>query len=600
MHSQSPHHHLGATPLGTFEAPEGVRFRLWAPSAKRVELVCDDQPYDMDAAGDGYFELVLGRASRGSLYGYRLDGGPLWPDPASRFQPEGVHGLSEVIDCRSYTWHDRDWAGVPRNELSIYELHVGTFTPEGSFEAARARIPYLRDLGITAIELLPLADFPGRWNWGYDPAALWAPARAYGRPDDLRAFVDEAHAHGIAVLLDVVYNHLGPDGAFVAAIAPFFTPKHETPWGQAINLDGDQAAGVRAFLLASARHWLEEYHLDGMRLDATFALIDDSPTHVLAELSEITHTLPGPRRVLIAEDHPSNLDPLLRPRDQGGRGLDGVWADDFHHIVRRIVAGDSHGYFRGYPDTTEALASNIERGWYPPGPHVHDEDLQRSERDPEWAELDKFVLCIQNHDQIGNRATGDRLHHAIELDTYRALSALLLFLPEIPLLFQGQEWAASSPFQYFTDHNDELGKLVSEGRRREFSSFPDFEGEIPDPQEPETFKRSKLIWQEREQAPHRGVLALYRMLLAQRRTLRGTVRANSPVTGTLIVQRGRDFLVVALKPGLSVPLPAELHGREPTWHSEAAPYAETPRPPRVGEDAVDFEGPAAVLFRDPI
>ena len=580
-----------------------VRFRLWAPSARRIELVCDEHVRVMDAVGDGYFEAVIEDAAPGSRYGYRVDGGDVWPDPASRCQPDGVHGRSQVVDPGAYQWHDAGWQGIELRDLCFYELHVGTFSPEGTFEGARRRLPHLRDLGVTAIELMPLADFPGRWNWGYDPAALWAPSCAYGAPDDLRRLVDEAHRLGLAVFLDVIYNHLGPDGAYVAAFQPMFTAAHHTPWGQAINLDGEHAQGVRGFFLANALHWLDEYHFDGLRLDATFALVDDSPRHFLTELAELVHGLPGRRRHLVAEDHPGRQDPLLRPRELGGHGLDGVWADDFHHVVRRIVAGDSHGYFRGYPATTAALADIVQRGWYPAGPHVERPEGVGA-RDPDWVRKEQFVFCIQNHDQVGNRARGDRLHHAIELDVYRAASALLLFLPELPLLFMGQEWAATAPFQYFTDHHEELGRLVREGRRREFAAFPEFVGEVPDPQSPATFARSKLDWAEIEKAPHRGILALYRDLLARRRELAGEARASSPVEGALVVQRGRHTLAVALKVTgeLSVPLPGASGADALIWHSEAPDYVDvsrdTPRPPRVADGALTFTCAAAALFRE--
>jgi maltooligosyltrehalose trehalohydrolase len=609
--------------LGAIVEGHGVRFRVWAPAARKIELVHDDHVRVMDATGDGYFEALIEDASPETRYGYRVDGGHVWPDPASRFQPDGVHGRSQVVDPGAYDWGDAGWPGMEQRDLCFYELHVGTFSHEGTFDGARRRLRYLRDLGVTALELMPLADFPGRWNWGYDPAALWAPSCAYGTPDELRRLVDEAHQLGLAVFLDVIYNHLGPDGAYVAAYQPMFTDAHHTPWGQAMNLDREHAHGVRGFFLANALHWLGEYHFDGLRLDATFALVDDSPRHFLAELAERVHALPGPRRHLIAEDHPGRQDPLLRPRQTGGHGLDGLWADDFHHIVRRIVAGDSHGYYRGYPATTAALAETVQRGWYPAGPHVAN-PAHVGPRDPAWVRQEQLVFCIQNHDQVGNRARGDRLHHVIPLDVYRAASALLLFLPELPLLFMGQEWAATAPFQYFTDHHDELGRLVSEGRRRELAAFPDFAGEVPDPQSPATFARSKLDWAEIEKAPHRGIHALYRDLLARRRELDGEARATSPVEGALVVQRGRHVLAVALRGGLALPWPPperpadrppeSSSGRPPgrpsdplaghgaaqalVWHSEDRAYTETPHPPRAGDGSLTFACAAAAIFRE--
>ncbi|MEM9487503.1 MAG: malto-oligosyltrehalose trehalohydrolase [Myxococcota bacterium] len=601
------------TPLGAVVTDSGVRFRLWAPSAETVELVCDERSYPMTPAGDGTFDLVVPEARQGSRYGYRVHGGPLWPDPASRFQPDGVHGPSQVIDPRAFTWSDSSFAGVAPGELSLYELHVGTFTAAGSYDGVRERLSYLRDLGVTAIELLPLADFPGRCNWGYDPAALWAPSRAYGSPDQLRALVDAAHGLGLAVFLDVIYNHIGPDGAYVAAYGPILKRGEETPWGQAINLEraaqarpGDAlgagtAVTAREFLLSNALHWLDEYHIDGLRLDATFALVDTGPVHFLAELSERAERLPGPRRVLIAEDHPGNLDHLLRPRDLGGHGLDGVWADDFQHIARRCVTGEDFGYYAGYPDTCAALAETVTRGWYPHGQHAG--ALAGSERDPDWVRPEHFVHCIQNHDQIGNRAQGDRLHHSIEPGTYRALSALLLFGPHTPLLFMGQEWATSTPFLFFTDHNPELGAAVRDGRRREFASFPGYNGAEPDPQAPDTFRRSVLDWSEIDRQPHSQVLALYRDLLARRRELSGDIRAYSPIADALVARRGPHILVVALGPDLRVAADAALGDSDGDsaltmlWHSEDPAYSDEPQPPQLSGRTVAFTGPGAALLR---
>ena len=364
-------HEHGHFTLGALPEDGGVRFGVWAPAAQRVEVVLEPNGklQAMDRDNRGYFHSFVPGIGAGSLYRYRLDGESNFPDPASRFQPYGVHGVSEVVDPYAYEWQDEGWQGVPHKDLVFYELHVGTFTPEGSFEAARQKLSHLKQLGITALELMPLADFPGRWNWGYDVAALFAPARCYGRPDELRRLVDEAHRLGLAVYLDVVYNHLGPDGAYAAALNPFyFTERHHTPWGQAINLDGQHSESVRQFLLANALHWLNEYRLDGLRLDATHALIDDGKQHFLAELSAVVAGLQEPRRHLIAEDE-RNFRRLIEPRETGGYGLDAVWADDFHHQVRRALAGDSEGYYRDFSGSTEDTAKTIEQGWFFTGQH---------------------------------------------------------------------------------------------------------------------------------------------------------------------------------------------------------------------------------------
>ena len=582
------------TPLGATVEADGVRFCVWAPSADRVEIVCDDHPYAMQPTGLSYFERMVVNAAAGARYGFRINDGPLFPDPASRFQPQGVHQLPQVIDPNGYAWGDADWRGLNLKGSSIYELHVGTFSPAGNYDGARERLAHLRDLGVRAIELMPLHDFPGQRSWGYDPAAFYAPARAYGHPDQLRALVDEAHRLGLAVILDVVYNHLGPDGAYVAAYAPMFTPEHSTLWGQAINLDGQDSHGVRRFLIENALYWLREFHFDGLRLDATHTLIDDSATHLLAELAERAHALPGPRRVLIAEDHPYRMDPLIAPPKDGGHGLDGVWADDFHHVVRRNITGDSHGYFHGFPDTTQALAETITKGWYPRAQHT--DRAAQGIGSPAWARPEMFVFCIQNHDQIGNRAHGDRLHHAVGLDLYRALSALLLFCPQTPLLFMGQEWAASAPFQFFCDHNPELAQQVRDGRRREFAAFPTFKGEIPNPQDATTFARSTLDWDECAKSPHAGILALYRDLLAYRDQLTGPITADSPTPGGLLVRRGGDphcYLAVALTPGLTLPVPDPARTWQITWHSESAAYSGDPKPPRIDKGALVFDRPSA-------
>jgi maltooligosyltrehalose trehalohydrolase len=545
----------------------------------------------MRAREGGYFETFVAGLGVGARYRYRVDGGELYPDPASAFQPEGVHGPSEVVDP-SYPWQDEGWRGVPLRELVFYELHLGTFTPEGTYAAAEAKLDYLKALGVNALELMPVADFPGRWNWGYDPAAQFAPSRAYGRPEELKRFIDTAHRLGLAVYLDVVYNHFGPDGAYAVALAPqFFTDRHQTPWGQAINLDGEHAAGVRRFFLENARYWLEEYHFDGFRLDATFALIDDSPKHFLAELSETVEEVGGWKRFLVAEDH-RNDRRLLEPRAEGGYGLDAVWADDFHHQVRVNLAGDRHGYYRDYGGSAREIAETINQGWFYIGQHAKHYGGPRGS-DPNGLAPERFVFCIQNHDQIGNRPHGNRLDEDVSLEAYRAASALLLFAPQLPLIFMGQEWAASTPFQYFTDHNPELGKLVSEGRREEFKDFPGFAGEVPDPQDEATFKRSKLDWGEVDAGIHAQMLAYYRDLLRLRRELEGEVKAVRLAENGLELRRGRHLLQVALRKGVSLPEP---EGYALVWQSEDARYSNDPSPIQREAGKTFFTVPGAALW----
>lgn len=562
-----------------------------------MELVVEDgggqsKLYDMTRQEGGLFEAFIAGLQPGARYRYRMDGGDtLYPDPASRFQPKGVHGPSEVIDPHAYNWQDAGWAGVPHQDLVFYELHVGTFTPEGTYEAARAKLPYLKELGVTAVELLPVAAFPGERNWGYDPAAQFAPAHPYGRPDDLRRFVDEAHRLGLAVYLDVVYNHFGPDGAYVVGLNPqMFTAHHHTPWGQAINLDDEGSAAVRAFFLENAVYWLREFHLDGFRLDATFALVDDSPKHFLAELAEVVSSVPGWRRLLIAED-PRNMRALVEPRERGGYGLDGIWADDFHHLVRRHLAGDRHAYYADFTGKMQDIATTLQQGWFYTGQHSAHWGGPRG-TSTDGLKPENFVLCIQNHDQVGNRPQGNRLTDDVSLDAYRAASALLLFAPQLPLLFQGQEWATKTPFLYFTDHNPELGKLVSEGRKEEFKDFPAFQGDVPDPQDERSFLRSKLDWGELDKEAHAGVLALYRDLLALRRELSGDIDIVHVTDEGLVARRGPFTLLLAFQGGTTLPLTGEARVRLVT---ESARYAQGGREPTFAEDAVHFPTPGAAI-----
>ncbi len=513
--------------LGAWCGEGGTAFRVWAPGRKRVEVVIETSggPRAVQALArndDGTFSGLIAGVREGERYRYRLDGHGPFPDPASRFQPEGAHGPSEVIDPRRFAWSDGKWGGLTLAELVIYELHVGTFTPAGTFLGVIERLPALADLGVTAVELMPVADFAGERNWGYDGVALFAPARAYGTPDDLRRLVDAAHALGIGVILDVVYNHFGPDGAYHGAFSPsYFSGLHRTPWGAAMNLDGPQSEMVRAFFIENARHWLHEYHFDGLRLDATHALIDDRPRHFLAELSHRVRVSQRPSPLLIAEDH-RNLVHMVRGEREGGWGLDAVWADDFHHQVRRGLAGDSAGYYADYTGSVEDLATTVRQGWYYTGQHAPSHEKARG-TDPTGVSPRHFVICLQNHDQIGNRAFGERLNHQIEAAAYRAASALLLCASETPLLFMGQEWAATTPFRFFTDHKQELGRRVTAGRRNEFRHFaaftdPAIREKIPDPQALATFLASRLDWEEAETGPHAGTRRLYRALLHLRRT----------------------------------------------------------------------------------
>ncbi|PSQ85054.1 MAG: malto-oligosyltrehalose trehalohydrolase [Bacteroidetes bacterium QS_3_64_15] len=580
---------------GALPHDDGVTFRAWAPAADTVTLELDDGPsLALSDTGTGLFECTTDAARPGSRYQFRLDGDGPFPDPASRYQPAGVHGPSEVIDPNAYAWTDDNWNGVARENLVIYELHVGAFTDAGSYDAVREQLSYLKDLGVTAIELMPVHDFPGERNWGYDPAALFAPASAYGRPNAVRRLVDAAHQTGLAVILDVIYNHLGPDGAYANAFAPFLTDKYETPWGPAINLDDEDSEGVRRFFLDNALHWLREYHVDGLRLDATHALRDESTPHFLAELSAaVDDYVDGPERHLIAEDH-RNLNRLMQPRDEDGYGLDAVWSDDLHHQCRVLTAGDTEGYYRDYQNTTAAdLATTLRDGWFFRGEHSEHLDDPRG-TDPGPVDRTQCVVFIQNHDQVGNRPTGNRLTDDVSPATYRALSVLICMVEELPLLFMGQEWAASTPFQFFTDHNDELGPQVTEGRRKEFADFSGFEGEVPDPQAPATFERSVLDWDEPRRPPHDGVLALYHDLLALRPRLGDEMRVAAPSDTTLLVERPPVHVAVNLEGAAEMELPPKA---SVLLHTEQGGYTLDPRPPALGEETVSFSRSGAAVVR---
>lgn len=543
-----------APAFGAHVESGGVAVRLCAPGASRVRVrVEGGAAHALVAEDDGVFSGWIDGPTHGDRYTLQLDAHPEWPDPWSRWQPDGVHRPSMLIDPARFAWTDADWRGVARERLVIYELHVGTFTPEGTFAAAAVRLPLLAALGVTAVELMPVAAFPGRRNWGYDGAAWFAPSEHYGRPDDLRALVDAAHGLGLAVILDVVYNHLGPDGAYLAAVMPtIFTDRHHTPWGRAINLDGPGSAAVRRVICDNALQWLIDYHVDGLRLDATHALIDDSPEHLLAQLAREVESLVAGRTVhLIAEDE-RNLDTLVLPRSRGGIGLTGVWADDFHHATRRYLAGDHEAWFTDFDGSTSEIARAVEAGWVFSGqPAAHYGGPRGTS--PAHVPIEAHVICLQNHDQVGNRAHGERLHHQIDTARWLAATTLLLTAPETPLLFMGQEWAASTPFLFFTDHEDALGALVVEGRRREFGRFGAFADaatreRIPDPQAEATFRASVLDWSERQQEPYADVLAETQALLAIRHAhltaaprQRAACRAYAPDEHLVVVAQPSDL-----------------------------------------------------------
>ena len=498
-----------------------MKFSVWAPFAETLELVTEEGGTSRRSAmrreADGYWHAESDAAIARGGYRYAVDGKGPFPDPRSRWQPHGVHGASHLIEAGlPRAGGGSGFRPKPMQEAVIYELHVGTFTPAGTYAAAAEKIDHLADLGVTHVELMPLATFPGRRGWGYDGVNLYAPLPAYGTPEDLARFVDRCHERGLAVLLDVVYNHLGPDGNYLSRYGPYFTDRVKTPWGEAINYDGASSDEVRRFVIDNACMWLRDYGFDGLRLDAVHAIFSFEAIHILEELAAAVRRLGDELHrsfVLIAE---SDLnDPrLVHPVSRGGYGLDAHWSDDFHHAVHRYFTGETSGYyadFHGLADVAAALRDGyVYQGQYSAFRQ------RRHGRPPTGVGSDQLVVCAQNHDQIGNRARGERLSMLVDVPRLRAIAALTMLSPFVPLLFQGEEWGARTPFLYFTDHQDpNLGRAVTEGRTREFASFK-WTGDVPDPQAAETFERSKLDWSEAMRSPHAGLIDWYRKLIALR------------------------------------------------------------------------------------
>jgi maltooligosyltrehalose trehalohydrolase len=541
-------------PFGAELGEDGrTRFRLWAPSARSVALWLEAAaravPMARDAAG--WATLTSAEAPAGTRYRFVIDDDQRVPDPAARFQPEDVHGPSEVVDPTAYAWGDAEWTGVPAARLVLYELHVGTFTPEGTFAAARARLDHLVDLGVTAVELMPVADFPGRRGWGYDGVLPFAPDSAYGRPEDLKALVDACHRRGLAVFLDVVYNHFGPDGNYLHTYArEFFTDRHVTPWGAGLNFDGPGSEVVRAFFVENALYWLEEFHLDGLRLDAVHAIADDSDPDILVELARAVDAGPGQARpVHLVLENDDNAARYLA-RDAAGRPrlYLAQWNDDLHHALHVAVTGDTGGYYADYRAAPAALGRCLAEGFAYQGEHSAFRGAARGEPSaglPPTA----FVGFLQNHDQIGNRAFGERITALAPPEAVRAATAILLLAPGIPLLFMGQEWGAPEPFLFFCDLGPGLADAVREGRRREFARFPEFADpevreRIPDPQAPATRAASVLDWAAGAGSPHREWLEVHRALLDLRRRAIVPLLAAGTVPATRFRTAGATGLEV--------------------------------------------------------
>ncbi len=505
-------------PYGATLTSDGqVRFRLWAPSVLQVWLINEDtsERCVMRKLPEGWYELVADRAGPGTRYRFELEDGLRIADPASRFQPKDVHGPSEVIDATEYPWGDGQWRGRPWHEAVIYELHVGTFTAAGTFLAALDKLDHLAQLGVTAVELMPVADFPGRRNWGYDGVLPFAPDSSYGRPNDFRAFVDAAHSRGLMVFLDVVYNHFGPDGNYLLRYAPdFFTDRYCTPWGDAINYDGPTSGPVREFFIHNALYWLEEFHLDGLRLDAVHQIKDQSPVHILSELAERVRATVRDRAVhLILENENNQSSWLVRDGAGSPKWYSAQWNDDVHHLLHTAATGEDFGYYGEYSRDTEKMGRALAEGFAFQGDMMALRGSPRGEPSAQFRPV-SFVAFIQNHDQVGNRARGDRLSGLAGVEAQRAVAAVYLLLPQIPMLFMGEEWNARQPFTFFCDFAGELGESIRRGRRAEFEFGEMAQAEIPDPLAEDTFQQAVLDWQDAEESEW---LNLYRALLATRR-----------------------------------------------------------------------------------
>ncbi len=586
-------------PYGAELQPGGdVRFRLWAPAAEHIEVALQglQHPLAMEPVGGGWHELVTGEATSGSRYQFRLPDGTRVPDPASRFQPEDVHGPSEVMDPASFSWNDDAWENRPWSEAVLYELHIGTFTEAGTFQAAIGKLDHLVELGVTGIEIMPVAEFPGRWNWGYDGVLLYAPDASYGRPDDLKALVQAAHQRGLMVLLDVVYNHFGPDGNYIPKYAPqLFTNRHKTPWGDAVNYDSAGSPAVRDFIIHNALYWLEEFHFDGLRLDAVHAIKDDGEKHLLEELVERVRAARGKRSVhLILENEDNQVRRLRRNADGEPTQYTAQWNDDLHHVLHTAATLESNGYYKEFVGDTYKLGRALAEGFAFQGEVMGFRGGERGEPSSELPPT-AFIAFMQNHDQIGNRAFGERINAIASPEAVHAIAAVYLLLPQIPMLFMGEEWGSSQPFPFFCDFQGELGDLVRKGRREELKHFPEFKDpekreRIPDPQSENTFRSGKLDWSQRGQAVHAEWLDWYRRILAVRREkIQPLIQGISGYAGTYrVLQTGAVSVRWQVGGGRELALNANLSDRsvsgfgplqgDPIWKEGPAHVQDLMRP----------------------
>ena len=512
---------LRELPVGADVTGAGTAFRVWARGHDQVDVVVGSQHFPLQSEGNGYFSGLISEVGVGDTYQYCLSGEKeTLPDPASRFQPDGPHGPSQIVDPASFSWTDKNWRGVTMDRAVVYEMHVGTFTPEGTWRSAAERLPHLRKLGVTVIEVMPVADFSGSWGWGYDGVNLFAPTRLYGAPDDMRAFVDQAHAHGIAVILDVVYNHLGADGNYLGQFArDYFSTKYTTDWGDALNFDGPNNGPVREYFIANAAYWIREFHLDGLRVDATQNIYDESSPHILAEITRaVREAAHGRTTLMIAENEPQHTQ-LVRSPSRGGYGMDGLWNDDFHHSAVVALTGHNDAYYTDYLGNAQEFVAAAKHGYLYQGQWYKWQGHRRG-TSTRGLEPSSFVTFIENHDQVANSAHGTRMNQQSNPGLLRAMTALMLTGPGTPMLFQGQEFASSKPFYYFADVPSDLAKLVRDGRKEFMMQWrtirnPQMMSCLQDPCAKETFEASKLDWTDAER--NNRILDLHRDLLQIRR-----------------------------------------------------------------------------------
>jgi maltooligosyltrehalose trehalohydrolase len=549
-------------PVGAELLPqEGAHFRVWAPKRQRVEVVLyreKEMVTPLQAEGSGYFSGQVAQTRAGDVYRFRLDGSGEFPDPASRFQPQGPHGPSQLVDPAGYEWKNKNWRGVKLPGQVMYELHIGTFTPEGTFASAIERLPQLTEVGVTVLEVMPLADFPGRFGWGYDGVNMFAPTRLYGEPDDFRRFVDAAHGLGMGVILDVVYNHVGPDGNYLGEFSSDYVSKrYSNEWGDALNFDGENCDPVREFFATNAAYWIEEYQLDGLRLDATQQIFDQSPQHVLTLINEYARAAAGDRDIILVAENERQEARLVRPLERAGYGLDAMWNDDFHHTARVALTGFDEAYFTDYHGTPQEFISAAKWGFLYQGQRYK---WQKARRGHPSLDLrpEQLVTFLENHDQVSNSGHGLRPAALTSAAKFRAMTALWLLSPGTPMLFMGQEFGASTPFLYFADHNSELAPLVAKGRAQFLSQFPsialpEVQAMLADPADPETFERCKLDWTEYQFNAsivqlHRDLLRLRRKDPAfsaqQKHRLDGAVLSDGALVLRYFVEGDEDRLLV--------------------------------------------------------